>query len=145
MTCYLHRPLTRAKRPAFANWYRMTLLGDEDGAAAYPAGVEVGERVGRGVERVGLGVQRNLARLGQRHELDQVVVGADDVADDVALGGDDVQGRDGQRAAVADDVVRAGRPGHVPAVHLGALLGHEVEHHVRALAAGQLLYRGDLL
>src|SRR5690349_6858850 len=123
----------------------MTLsLRDEDGAAAYPAGVEVGERVGRGVERVGLGVQLNLARLGQHHQLDQIVVGADDVADDVALGGDDVQGGDLQLAAVADDVVRAGRPGHVPAVHLRALLGHEVQDHVRALPAGQLLHRVDL-
>src|ERR1700749_2124300 len=114
MSCYLHRPLTRAKRPASANWYRMTLLGDEDGAAAYPACVEVGERVGRGVERVGLGMQRNLARLGQRHQLDQVVVRADDVADDVPLGGDDVERRDGDGAAVADHEIGAARPGHVP-------------------------------
>src|SRR5437016_3977626 len=45
---------------------RMARLGDEDGAAADPAGVEVGQGVGGGVERVGPGVQRHLARLGQR-------------------------------------------------------------------------------
>ena len=88
---------------------------DEDGAAAHPAGVEIVQRVEGGVERVGLGVQRDLARLGQHHQLGQVVVGADDVADDVALGGDDVERRDVERAAVADDVVRAGRRGSSPA------------------------------
>src|SRR5262249_37866253 len=74
----------------------------------------------------------------------QVVVGADDVADDVPLGGDDVQGRDVELAAVADDEVRAGLAGHRPPVVLGAPLGDEVEHHVGAGAAGQVLDRLDL-
>ena len=112
---------------------------------------DVGERTGRGsrgrgpgrrrdrpappapgVQRVGPGVQGDLARLGQHHQLGEVVVGADDVADDVALGGDDVERRDVQLAAVADHVVRAGPAGHRQAVVLRALLGDEVEHHVRA-------------
>src|SRR5260370_3285554 len=94
---------------------RMTLLGDEDGTAADPAGVEVGEGVGRGVQRVGLGVQRDLAVLGQHHQLGQFVVGTDDVADDVAFGGDDVQARALQRSAGADALVRPGPPDHAPA------------------------------
>jgi hypothetical protein len=53
-------------------------------------------------------------------------------ADDVLLAGHEVEGRDLHLTAVADDEVRAGRPGHRPAVVLGALLGDEVEHHVRA-------------
>jgi hypothetical protein len=40
------------------------ILRDEDGAAADPAGVEVGEGVGGGVEGVGLGVQGDFAVLG---------------------------------------------------------------------------------
>ena len=67
---------------------------DEDRSAADAAGVEVFEGFGRGVQRVGLGVQGDLAGLGERHQLGQVVVGADDVADDVPLGGNDVQRRD---------------------------------------------------
>src|ERR1700745_468459 len=107
----------RASAPKRSSLAMDAPLWDEDGAAADPAGVEVGARVGRGVERVGLGVQGDLAVLGQHHQLGQFVIGTHDVADDVALGGDDVQGRDGQGAAVADDVVRPGRPRHVPAVH----------------------------
>src|ERR1700733_11900505 len=96
-------------------------LGNENCPATHAAGVQVGERVRRGVERIGSGVQRDPAGLGERHQLGEVVVGADDVADDVAFGGDDVQGRDAQLAAVTDDEVRAARGGHLPAVHLGAL------------------------
>src|ERR1700747_2184516 len=105
----------RASAPKRSSLAMSAPLWDEDGAAAYAAGVEVGEGFQRGLERVGLGVQGDLAVLGQHHQLGQLVVGSDDVADDVALGGDDVQGRDGQRAAVADDEVRPGRAGHVPA------------------------------
>src|ERR1700677_2046551 len=120
------------------------LFGDEDGAAADAAGVEVGEGVGGGGQGVGLGVEGDLAGLGEGHQLGELVVGADDVADDVALGGDDVQGRDGDRAAVADDEVGAAGGGHVPGVGLGALLGHEVEHHVGAVAAGEVPDRVDV-
>src|SRR5690349_16642696 len=116
-------------------------LGDEDRAAADPAGVEIGQRLGRLGQRVGPGVQGDLARLGQHHQLGQVVVGADDVADDVALGADHVERRDVQLAAVADHEVRAGPAGHRPALVLRTLLGDEVEHHVRA-ALGQVLHRG---
>ena len=47
-------------------------------------------------------------------------------------------------AAVADDEVGAGLAGHVPPVVLGAPLSDEVEHHVGAAAAGQVLHRVDL-
>ena len=82
---------------------RMAGYGDEDRPAAHLAGVEVVQRLLGGVERVGLGVQRDLAGLGQHHQLGELVVGADDVADDVALGRDDVQRRQRAAAAVADD------------------------------------------
>src|ERR1700753_2560412 len=120
-------------------------LRDENGPAAGPPRIEVVECFDRGVQRVGLGVQRDLPRLSQGHQLGQLVVGTDDVADDVAFGGDDVQRRDVQRAAVADDEVGAGWGGHVPAVHLGALFGHEVQHHFGAVASGQVLDRVDLV
>src|ERR1700722_6286831 len=105
-----------------------------------------GRRRGRGgrVERVGLGVEGDLAGLGEGHQLGELVVGADDVADDVPLGRDDVEGRDRDRAAVADDEVGPAGGGHVPGVHLRALLGHEVQHHVRAVPAGEVLDRADL-
>src|SRR5690349_4126706 len=117
----------------------------EDRAAAYAARVEIADRFHGGVQRVRLGVQRDLARLGEDHQLGKVGVRADDVADDVAFGGDDVQRRDLDRAAVADHEVRAGRPRHREAVLLGALLGDEVEHDVGALALGEVLDRGDLV
>src|SRR5258708_1901092 len=56
--------------------------GDEDGAAAHIAGVEIGDGPHGVGERVGLGVQRDPPGFGQRHEFGQLVVGADDVADD---------------------------------------------------------------
>ncbi len=68
-------------------------LRDEDRAAADPACVEIVERVERRIEGVLLGVQRDLARLGQHHELGEVVVGADDVADDVLLTADEIERR----------------------------------------------------
>src|SRR3984957_17363221 len=120
-------------------------LRHEDGAPADAAGVEVGEGVGGGGQGVGLGVQGDPAGLGGGHQLGQLVVGADDVADDVPLGGDDVEGRDRHGAAVADHEVGAARGGHVPRVHLRALLGHEVQHDVRAVAVGQVLDRVDVL
>src|ERR1022692_1171319 len=83
-------------------------LGDEDGAAAYPAGVEIRQRIRRGIQRVGPGVQGNLARLGQHHQLGEVVVSADDVEHDLGAGpaGQFLHG--GDLAAVGDHgVVRA--------------------------------------
>src|SRR5687768_2697992 len=65
--------------------------GDENGAATHLAGVEVVQRVDGPVERVLLGVQRDLPGLREHHELGQVGVGADDVADDVLLAGDEVE------------------------------------------------------
>src|ERR1700735_189523 len=120
------------------------LFGDEDGASSDAAGVEVGEGVGGGGQGVGPGVEGDPAGLGEGHQLGELVVGADDVADDVALGGDDVEGRDGDRAAVADDEVGPAGGGHVPGVHLRALLGDEVEDHVGALPTGQLVHRVDV-
>src|SRR5215467_9630260 len=119
-------------------------LRDENGAAADPARVEIGQGLGRGVQRVRSGVQGDPPRLGQDHELGEVVVGPHDVPDDVALGRDDLERRDVQRAAVSDDVVRPGPAGHRPPVVLGALLGDEVHHYVGARSPSQLLDRGDL-
>src|SRR4051794_7696386 len=118
--------------------------GNQDRPAAHTAGVEVVEGVERGIQRVLLGVQRDLPGLGQHHQLGEVVVGADDVADDVLLAADEVQRRDPQLAAVADDVLRAGGGGHLPGVVLPALLGHEVEHHGGAQAVRQVLDRVDV-
>src|SRR4051794_14414647 len=118
--------------------------GDEDRPAAHATGVEVVEGVEGRVERVLLRVQRDLPGLRQHHQLGEVVVGADDVADDVLLATDKIERRNLQLAAVSDDVLRSGRPGHLPGVVLRAALGDEVEHHVRAGAAGQVLHRVDV-
>src|SRR3954447_9243955 len=106
--------------------FRKCDSGNEDGATAHLSRVEVVQGVHGPVERVLLGVQGDLAGLRQDHELGQVAVGADDVADDVLLAGDELQGRDAQLAAVADDEQRAVGPGHLPGIHLRALLGDEV-------------------
>src|SRR3954453_4875732 len=118
--------------------------GHEDRPPAHLAGVEIGDRLDGVVEGVGAGVERHLAALGEHHQLGQLVVGADDVSDDVALGGDDRQRRPLERAAVADHVVAAAGPGHLEALVLRTLLGHEVEHDVGAPAVGQLLHLGDV-
>src|SRR3954465_4687462 len=108
----------------------------ENGAAADLSGVEVVQGVDGLVQRVLLRVQSDPACLREHHEFGQVGVGADDVADDVPFGGDDVRRGDAQLAAVADDEVGAARCGHVPAVHLRALLRDVVEDDVRAGPAG---------
>ena len=55
---------------------------------------------------------------------------------DVLLAGDEVQRRDPELAAVPDDVVRTGLAGHVPAVHLRALLGVYDKTGIEELARG---------
>src|ERR1700758_4199189 len=96
--------------------------GDEDRPAADPPRVQVGERLGGGIQRVRPGVQGHPAPLGQGHQLGGGVGGADGVPDDVALGGDDVERGDLHGAAVADDEVGPATTGHRPSVGLGALL-----------------------
>src|SRR5215207_2274293 len=126
--------------PARARFRSWSLAGDEDRAGpGQPPVVEVVDGVVGRLQRVGLGVEGDLALGGQGHQLGQVVVGPDDVADDVALGGDDLDGRDLDDPAVADHEVRPGPPGHLPGVLLGSLLADEVQHHLGAVAAGQLL------
>ena len=89
-------------------------------------------------------MQGDLARLGKNHQLRELVIGADDVPDDVALGGDDVEGRDADRAAVADDVVGASPARHREPVVLRALLGDEVKYYLGPGTAGQLADGGHL-
>jgi hypothetical protein len=68
----------------------------------------------------------------------QVVVRTHDVADDVALGGDDVQCRNREGAAVADDEVGTGGPGHRKPVVFGPLLRDEVQHDIGAGTLGEV-------
>ena len=75
---------------------------------------------------------------GQRHQVAQVVVGADQVADEVDLGGDDVDGRDVDVLAVADDVVVTGAPQHRHPFRGGATLADEVDDHLGAVPAGEV-------
>ena len=89
-------------------------------------------------QRVGLGVQRDVARLGQHHQLGEVVVRADEVADDVDLRGDDVDRRDADRAAVADHEVRPGAPQHPRTIDFGPLLGDEVDDDLGTEPARQV-------
>src|SRR5690606_40160754 len=84
--------------------------------------VEIGDGGLEVVERVLLGVQVDRAAAGQRHQVAQVVVGADQVADEVDLGGDDVDGRHVDVLAVADDVVVAGAAQHRHPLGRGAAL-----------------------
>src|SRR5215208_204909 len=102
------------------------------------AGVEILYRVVDGVQRVGRGVQTNLALGGEHHQFDEVVVGADQVACYVALGRDDVYGGDLHHATVADHVVGTAWSGHVPGVVLGAALAHVIEDDLGAFAVGHL-------
>src|SRR4051794_37752532 len=97
---------SRASGPKRSSLAIVLSLRREDRAATDPAGVEVGQRVERGVQRILPGVQGDLARLRQDHQFDQVVVRPHQVADDVAFGGDDVDRGDVDVAAVADDEVR---------------------------------------
>src|ERR1700741_3109137 len=81
----------RASAPNRSSLATGSSLRNENGAAADPACVEVGERLGRLGHRVRPGVQGHPAAFGQRDQRGGGVVGADDVPHDVALGGDDVE------------------------------------------------------
>src|SRR5215213_6793172 len=113
-------------------------LRDQYAPSPQVAGVEILYGVVDGVQRVGRGVQVDLALGGEHHQFDEVVVGADQVARDVALGRDDVYSRDLHHAAVADNVVGAARSGHVPGVVLGATFAHIIEDDFGAVAVGHL-------
>ena len=116
----------------------------EDRPAADVAGVEIGDGGLEVVERVLLGVQVDRAAGGQRHQVAQVVVGADEVADEVDLGGDDVDGRHVDVLAVADDVVVARPAQHRDALSRRAALADEVDDRLGAVAAGELEHLLDL-
>src|SRR5450631_519836 len=107
-------------------------LGDENAAASQPAGIQVVHGVVHRLQRVGLGEHGDPAGGVQGHQLNEVVVAADQVPDDVALGRDHVDGRDVDRPAIPDDEVAACPSGHCPAVALRALLPHEVQDHLGA-------------
>src|SRR3954451_20027158 len=117
---------------------------DEDAAPLQPAAVEVGHRVVDRVERVGARVQGHLALRGQRHQVLQVDVRADQVADERDLARDHVDRRDVDVLAVADDVVEAAVLDHRDAVLDGALLADEVDDRLRSGAVGQLLHGVDV-
>ena len=106
-------------------------------------------RRGRGrrradASRVGLGVQRNVARLGQHHQLGKVAVRADEVADDVDLRGDDVDRRDADRAAVADHDNPAGTGEPYRGTDFGPLLGDEIDDDLGTEPARQVQDLVDL-
>src|SRR5918999_2070583 len=71
-------------------YLRRCALRNQDSSSPELAVVEVLYRVVYGVERIGRGVQVDLALGGEHHQFDEVVVGADQVAGDIALGRDDV-------------------------------------------------------
>src|SRR3954454_15783140 len=120
-------------------------LGDEDAAALQPPVVEVVHRVVDRVQRIGRGVQLDLALGGQRHQILQVDIRADEVPDERDLARDHVDRRDVDVLAVADDVVEAAVLDHRHAVLDRALLAHEVDDRLRAHAVGKLLHRLDVL
>src|SRR6476619_1327762 len=72
--------LWRVYRTGVVRWGDWLWLGDEDRPAPYLAGVEIGQGLLRLGERIGLGVQGDLAGLREHHQLSELVVGADDVA-----------------------------------------------------------------
>src|SRR5215218_171789 len=119
-------------------------LGDEDPAALEPPVVEVGHRVVDGVQRIGAGVQRDLALGGQGHQVLQIDVRADQAADERDPPRDHVDGRDVDVLTVADDVVEAAVLDHRHAVLDGALLADEVDDRLGPRAVGELLHGLDV-
>ena len=81
-------------------------------------------------------VRRQLDKpaVGERHQLDKLRPGADQIADDVALGDDHVDGRDADVLAVADDIIAAHRPRHLQALGRRALLADEIDDRLGALS-----------
>src|SRR6476659_1907074 len=114
--------------------------GNQDGAAAHPARVEIVNRPLEFLQRVLAGVQLDLALCGEHHQLLQVVVGADQVADEVDLGGDDVDGGDVDVLSVSDDEVVPGAAQHGDTLFGRPALADEIEDGLGAVAAGEVQY-----
>src|SRR4029077_8061821 len=122
--------------------------GNQNGAAAHPARVEIVNRPLEFLKRVLARVQLHFALCGEHHQLLQVVVRGDQVADEVDLGGDDVDGGDVDVLAVSDDVVvpgatqhgdtLVGRPAFADEIEhgLGAAATREVQHLLHVAAVG---------
>src|SRR6201746_206510 len=102
------------------------MSGDEDGASADVAVVEIGDGRLEVVELILLRVQGDRTAGGQRHQVAQVVVGPAEVADEVDLAGDDVDGRHVDVLAVPHDVVVSGAPQHGDALTGRPALADEV-------------------
>src|SRR5207248_5367817 len=112
--------------------------GDENGAAADLARVQIVEGLLELVQAVPGGVQLHPALGGEDHQVLQVGVGADEVPDEVDLRGDDVDGRDVEVLAVADDVVVPGATQHPHAFGRRSAFADEVDDRLGAVAAGQV-------
>src|SRR4029077_13768317 len=112
--------------------------GNQNGAAAHPARVEIVNGPLEFLQRVLAGMQLHLALRGQYHQLRQVVVRADQVADEVDLGGDDVDGGDVDVLAVSDDEVVPGATQHGDTLFGRTALADEIEHGLGAVATGEV-------
>src|SRR3954452_6856971 len=135
-------PSWSSRRASWLKYRRLPMtpsLGrDEDAAALQPPLVEVRHRVVDRVQRIRAGVERDLALGGQRHEVLQVDVGADEVPDEGDLARDDFDRRHVDVLAVADDVVEAAVLHHGDAVLDRALLADEVDDRLGAHPVGEL-------
>src|SRR5258708_7148918 len=115
-------------RPWPALWHRIGLyhLRHENTATAQFASIQVVDSIERGIKRVNSCMQGHFALSGERHQLGQIIVGTDKVADKVDLGRNDVDGRNIERATVADDVVGACASEHLDCIMLRASLAYEI-------------------
>ena len=84
-------------------------------------------------------MQGDFALGGSRHQLDHVVVGADQMADAADLGRDDIDRGDGECAAVADALGAASAAQQRETIRDRALLTHQVDHRLGPASIRQRL------
>ena len=118
------------------------LTRNEHRAAGDLAVPEPAEDVVDRVERVGLGLQGDPAGRVHLEQLPEVDPRADEIAHHRVLVHDERARRDRDRAAVADDRVRAAAGEHLGRGGVGLVGADEVEDEVGAAAAGQVAHRG---
>jgi len=95
-----------------------------------PAVAQVLNRVAGGFQRVGAGVELDLALAGEGYQAGQIGAGADEIRHDADFAQDQRHGRESYRAAIANHVVRAPRAQHRHGVTDRGVFADEVEDRV---------------
>src|SRR5579875_622290 len=120
---------------------RRSLLRNQNAAPAKLAALQIVNSLVGSLQRIAPGIQRDLALAGQRHQLHQIIIRANQISDKADLAGDNVNCGHDQLSAVADQIVAAGALEHANAIHKRISLANEIQNDLGAPTTGNLAHR----